>query len=98
MVSFNPLYPNSLTLSLPIADTYGSVRLAEEEEKKKGVEEESKTERDRDEGGGGTKKVWLTSLILFPHPDAFQIDLHTAKCPLSLGLAVVGALKCTKPE
>lgn len=42
--------------------------------------------------------MWLTSLILFPHSDAFQIDLHTAKCPLSLGLAVVGAVKCTKPE
>lgn len=55
-------------------------------------------ERGRDEGGGGTKKVWLTSLILFPHTDAFQIDLHTAKCPLSLGLAVAGALECTKPE
>lgn len=36
MVSFNPLYPTSLTLSLPIADTYGGgrVRLAEEEGKK----------------------------------------------------------------
>lgn len=42
--------------------------------------------------------MWLTSLILFPHTDAFQIDLHTAKCPLSLGLAVAGALECTKPE
>lgn len=46
---------------------------------------------------GGTKEVWLTSLILFPHTDAFQIDLHTAQCPFSLGLAVAGALECTKP-
>lgn len=45
---------------------------------------------------GGTKEVWLTSLILFPHADAFQIDLHTAQCPFSLGLAVAGALECTK--
>lgn len=47
---------------------------------------------------GGTKKVWLTSLILFPHTDAFQIDLHTAQCPFSLGLAVARALECTKPS
>lgn len=68
--------------------------------KKKGEEEEDFSgSRERDEGGrGGTKEVWLTSLILFPHTDAFQIDLHTAKCPLSLGLAVAGALECTKPE
>lgn len=39
---------------------------------------------------GGTKEVWLTSLILFPHTDAFQIDLHTAQCPFSLGLAAAG--------
>lgn len=49
-------------------------------------------------GRVGTKEVWLTSLILFPHTDAFQIDLHTAQCPFSLGLAVAGALECTKPE
>lgn len=50
-------------------------------------------------GRGGTKEVWLTSLILFPHTDAFQIDLHriSAQCPFSLGLAIVGALECTKP-
>lgn len=47
---------------------------------------------------GETKEVWLTSLILFPHTAAFQIDLHTAQCPFSLGLAVAGALECTKPE
>lgn len=46
---------------------------------------------------GGTKEVWLTSLILFPHTAAFQIDLHTAQCSLSLGLAVVSALEFTKP-
>lgn len=59
MVSFNPLYPTSLTLSLPIADTYGGgrVRLAEEEGKKgKGGGggddgEESKTEREREMKG-----------------------------------------------
>lgn len=34
-----------------------------------------------------TKEVWLTSLILFPHSAGFQIDLHTAQCPCSLGLA-----------
>lgn len=45
---------------------------------------------------GGTKEVWLTSLILFPHTAAFQIDLHTAQRPFSLGLAVAGALECTK--
>lgn len=48
-------------------------------------------------GRGGTKEVWLTSLILFPHTDAFQIDLHTAQCPFSLGLAIAGALECKKP-
>lgn len=47
---------------------------------------------------GGTKEVWLTSLILFPHAAAFQIDLHTAQCPFSLGLAVARALVCAKPE
>lgn len=67
--------------------------------KKKEKKKKTSLEAERDEGGrGGTKEVWLTSLILFPHTDAFQIDLHTAKCPLSLGLAVVGALECTKPE
>lgn len=49
-------------------------------------------------GRVGTKEVWLTSLILFPHMDGFQIDLHTAQCPFSLGLAVAGALECTKPK
>lgn len=53
--------------------------------------------RRRERWRGGTKEVWLTSLIQFPHTDTFQIDLHTAQCPFSLGLAVAGALECTKP-
>lgn len=47
---------------------------------------------------GGTKEVWLTSLILFPHTAAFQIDLHTAQCAFSLGLTVVGAPECTSQQ
>lgn len=42
--------------------------------------------------------MWLTSLIPFPHTAVLQIDLHTAQCPFSLGLAVVSALECTKLE
>lgn len=47
---------------------------------------------------GRTKEVWLTTLILFSHTAAFQIDLHTAQCPFSLGFAVAGALECIKLE
>lgn len=42
---------------------------------------------------GVSKEVWLTSLIPLRHSAAFQIDLHTAQCPFSLCLAVVGALR-----
>lgn len=48
-------------------------------------------------GRGATKEVWLTNLILFPHTDAVQIDLHTAQCPFSLGVAAARAMACTRP-
>lgn len=80
----------SLTQSKPIVSTNGIACLTE-----KRRERDSGRERD---GKGGRIEVWLTSLILFPHTDAFQIDLHTAQRLFSLDLAVMGALECTRPE
>lgn len=45
--------------------------------------EQTTTEAEADEDERGTKEVRLTSLILFPHTAAFQIDLHTAQCAFS---------------
>lgn len=44
-----------------------------------------------DESRGETKEVWSTNLILFPHTDAAQIDLHTAQCPFISGVAAASA-------
>lgn len=90
VISFNPLSPTNLTLSLPIAATYGTIFLTWKRADYYRRREMKKR--------GRTKEVWLTTLILFSHTAAFQIDLHTAQCPFSLGFAVAGALECIKLE
>lgn len=50
------------------------------------VASEKKKKRNYEQKGE-TKEVWSTNLILFPHTDAVQIDLHTTQCPFSLGVA-----------